>query len=243
METTTRIYPGDTQTIDIQRVAMPIEPLPLLAGDRLSRAEFERRYQAHPEIKKAELIDGIVYMPSPVKYKRHGKPHYTLVTWTGVYAAATPGVEGGDNATLRLDNENEPQPDILVRLDRTLGGRSFVDNDDYVEGSPELVIEIAASTANYDMHAKKRAYARNGVQEYIVALMYERVFYWFAPVNGEYVALQPDTEGIIRSQVFPGLWLQPAAFWNNDLAAMLSVLEQGLAAPAHKAFMQKLSTL
>ncbi len=98
------------------------EPLPLFAGDRLSRAEFERRYHAQPALKKAELIDGIVYMPSPVKYKRHSNPHLSLGGWLTNYLVATPHVEGGDNATVRMDNQNEPQPDLLLRIDRALGG-------------------------------------------------------------------------------------------------------------------------
>lgn len=235
----------DTQTIirpsDRPNSVTPGEPPPLVAGDRLSVAEFERRYHAHPETKKAELIEGIVYMPSPVKFRQHAGPHHYLVTWTGVYLAATPGVEAGDNATLRLDNANRPQPDIVLRIDRAHGGRSFIAPDDYLVGAPELIIEIAASSANCDMNAKKDAYARNGVQEYLVALTYERSVYWFALHEGEYIELQPDEHGILQSQVFPGLWLQPAALWANDLAGLLAVLQQGLASPEHAAFLDKLA--
>ncbi len=230
-----------TQPRNIPRSPVRQEPPPLAAGDQLSRAEFERRYLVHPEIKKAELIEGIVYMPSPVKYKRHASPHHTLVTWTGNYVAATPGVEAGDNATLRLDNENEPQPDILLRIDRSLGGRSFVGPDDYLEGAPELLIEVAASTANYDMHVKKRAYARNGVQEYLVVLTYDRLLHWFVLRGGEYVDLAPAADGVLRSEVFPGLWLSIEALWANDLATMLAVLQQGLTTPDHAAFVARLT--
>jgi len=220
---------------------IPVEPPSLLAGDRLPVAEFERRYHGHPEIKKAELIEGIVYMPSPVKFRQHANPHLALVGWAAAYIAATPGVEGGDNATLRLDNVNRPQPDVLLRIDRALGGLSFVAADDYLVGAPELVIEVAASTANYDMHAKKPAYARNGVQEYLLVLTYEQAIHWFALREGEYVELQPDPAGILRSEVFPGLWLQPAALWRNDLATLLSILQQGPAAPEHADFVAKLN--
>jgi Uma2 family endonuclease len=219
------------------------QPLPLFAGDRLSRAEFERRYQAHPEIKKAELIEGVVYMPSPVKYRRHGTPHLFLNTWVGTYLAYTPRVEGSDNATVRLDNQNEPQPDILLRLDRKLGGRSFVGPDDYLEGAPELVIEIAATSASYDMHDKKLVYARNGVREYLVVLTYEVRVVWFVLREGEYEELPLDTDGILRSEVFPGLWLQPAALWQNDLASGLAVLQQGMASNAHREFVEQLQAL
>jgi Uma2 family endonuclease len=218
-----------------------VETPPLLAGDQLSRTEFERRYHAHPEIKKAELIEGIVYMPSPVTYGRHANPHHSLVTWTGIYRAATPGVEAADNATVRLDNENEVQPDILLRLERTRGGRSFVAPDDYLVGAPELVVEIAASSANYDMHVKRRVYGRNGVQEYVVALMFDRALHWYVLENGTYEVLPPDADGILRSRVFPGLWLQPDAFWANDLAGLLATVQQGIASSEHQQFVARLA--
>lgn len=218
------------------------EPPPLAAGDRLARAEFERRYQAHPEIKKAELIEGVVYMPSPVKHERHGKPHLYLGGWATTYLAATPGVDGSDNATVRLDNQNEVQPDILLRVDRSLGGQSFVRPDDFLEGAPELIVEIAATSASYDMHDKKRVYARNGVREYLVVLTYERAVHWFVLREGEYEELLPDADGILRSEAFPGLWLQEAALWQEDLARLLAVLQRGLSAPEHAAFVGQLRT-
>lgn len=232
-------------TMNTQTVASPIDPHerlapvdlpPLLAGDRLTVAEFERRHRAHPEIKKAELIEGMVYMPSPVKHQQHGAPHRFLSTWVGTYLAATPGVDASDNATLRLDNANQPQPDILLRIDRALGGRSFVGPDDYLTGAPALIVEVAASSANYDMHAKKPAFARNSVQEYLLVLTYEQTVHWFALHEGDYDELAHDAEGVLRSEVFPGLWMQPAALWGNDLAALLAVLQQGLASPEHAAF-------
>lgn len=180
-------------------------------------------------------------MPAPVKYVSHANPHLSLVGWAATYIAATPGVEGGDNATLRLDNANRPQPDILLRIDRAHGGRSFIAPDDYLVGAPELIVEIAASSANYDMNAKKDAYARNGIQKYLVVLTYDRSVFWFALHEGEYIELQPDEQGILRSQVFPGLWLQPAALWANDLAGLLAVLQQGLASPEHTAFVDTLA--
>ena len=162
---------------------------PLNAGDRLSRAEFERRYQAHPEITKAELIEGVVHMPSPVHFVLHSQPHVDIIGWLALYRAATPGVGGGDNATVRLDYENVVQPDALLRLEPALGGRSQVTEDDYLAGPPELVVEIAASSASYDMHDKRRVYARNGVQEYLVAQAYEQRVDWFVLREGVYEAL------------------------------------------------------
>jgi len=216
---------------------------PLNPGDRLSRAEFERRHQAHPEIKKAELIEGVVYMPTPVRFEQHGRPHFNIITWLGVYCAATPGISpGGDNATIRLDFENEMQPDALLRLESEHGGRSHVTEDDYLKGPPELIVEIAASSAAYDLHVKRRVYARSGVQEYLAVQMYEQQVDWFILREGVYETLTPDTDGVLRSEVFPGLWLQPAALWSGDLAAMLAVLQEGLASPEHAAFLARLRT-
>lgn len=216
------------------------EPPPLNPGDRLSRTEFERRYHAHPEIKKAELIEGVVYMPSPVRQKIHSRPHARLVTWLGTYWAATPGVDLGDNVTVRLDYENELQPDALLRIETAAGGQSRLSEDDYIEGPPELIVEVAASSAAYDLHDKLRVYARSGVLEYIAVQMYEQEIDWFVLREGVYEALQPDKSGVIKSEVFPGLWLDTAAFWAGDLAQILAVLQKGLASSEHAAFLARL---
>lgn len=220
--------------------APPSSPPPLCAGDRLSRGEFERRYQKHPAIKKAELIEGVVYMPSPVRYEQHGLPHFVVITWLGTYCAASPGIRaGGDNTTVRLDFENEVQPDALLRLPPEHGGRSRVTEDDYLEGPPELIVEIASSSAAYDLHDKRRVYARSGVPEYLVVQMYEQRVDWFALREGVYETLPPDEQGIIRSEVFPGLWFLPDALFAEDLSALLAVLQQGLQTPEHAAFVER----
>jgi Uma2 family endonuclease len=215
-------------------------PPPLNAGDHLSRAEFERRYHAHPQIKKAELIEGVVYMPSPIRFQQYSQPHFKIIGWLSAYQAATPGIQGGDNSTVRLDFENEVQPDALLRLDSKLGGRSYVTADDYLEGPPELIVEIAASSAAYDLYEKRRVYARNGVQEYVVIQMYEQQIDWFVLREGVYEKLQPTQDGLLCSEVFPGLWLPPAIFLADDLAAVLATLQQGLASPEHGAFVEQL---
>ncbi len=215
-------------------------PPPLNAGDIFSRVEFERLYRAHPEIKKAELIEGVVYMPSPVHFEKHSQPHIHIVTLLGVYLAATPGVLGGDNSTVRLDFENEVQPDALLRLQASLGGKSRVSRDDYLEGPPELVVEIAASSAAYDLGVKRRVYARSGVQEYLAAQMYEKRLDWFVLREGVYYTLAPDDKGILKSEVFPGLWLNAEAFWTGNLAAILATLQEGLASAAHQEFVERL---
>lgn len=204
-------------------------------GDHLTRPEFERRYAAMPQVKKAELIEGIVYLPSPVRARQHGRPHALIMGWLGVYWAATPGIDLCDNTTVRLDLDNEPQPDALLRIE---GGTSRISEDDYIEGSPELVVEIAASSASKDLHDKLRVYRRNGVQEYLVWQIYEQQLNWFSVQAGEYVLLAADNQGIICSQVFPGLWLAEPALLQGDLAAVLTYLQQGLQIPEHAAFKQ-----
>jgi Uma2 family endonuclease/O-antigen ligase len=204
-----------TRAVDAVVVKVP----PLESGDRLTRREFERRYQAMPHINKAELIEGVVYMPSPVSAS-HSRCHGQVITWLGTYCAAAPGVDLNENATVRLDTDNEVQPDALLRLDRAQGGISRISADDYVEGAPELIVEIAISSASYDLHDKMKVYRRNGVQEYVVWQTYDKQLNWFQWSEGEYVTLMPDTEGVIRSQVFPGLHLSVTALldnWDNEL--------------------------
>lgn len=219
--------------------APPAGP-PLEAGDRLSRAEFERRYEAHPEIKKAELIEGVVYVASPIRIEQHSRPHMDIATWLGVYLAATPGVAGGDNGTVLLDLENEVQPDAFLWLEEAHGGAARLSEDDYLVGPPELIVEVSASSASYDLHDKRRAYQRNGVQEYVVVQMYDRRMDWLVLREGVYQALTTDEEGVLRSEVFPGLWLRPAAFWERDLAGVLATLQQGIESPEHVEFARRL---
>ncbi|GAA6619091.1 Uma2 family endonuclease [Scytonema sp. NUACC26] len=213
---------------------------PLENGDRLNLDEFERRYTAMPHIKKAELIEGIVYMASPVRSRSHGKPHGRLMTWLGVYEAATGGVDLNDNTTVRLDGKNEPQPDALLRYE--YGGSSSISEDDYIEGAPELVVEVAASSAANDLHDKKEAYCRNGVQEYIVWQVLNEKLDWFILENGEYVSMEA-ADGVIKSHVFPGLWLDIRALLAGDMVTVLAILEKGLNSQQHADFLQRLSQL
>ena len=195
-----------------------VHPLPLENGDRLTRREFEQRYSARSDIKKAELIEGVVHMPSPVHFAGHAEPHLAILTWMGTYCAFTPGVRAADNATIRLDLDNEPQPDALLRIEPQAGGRSRLSEDDYVEGAPELIVEIAASSAAYDLHDKLRAYRRNGVQEYLVWRVYEKQLDWFVLIEDEYRPLTPDNFGLIHSRVFPALRLAVEELLARDVA-------------------------
>ncbi len=216
---------------------------PLNNGDRLTRAEFERIYTARPEIKKAELIEGVAYVPSPTRYLEHGEPLFDAIGWLSVYRAATPGVKGGDNTTLRLDLENEPQPDALLRLLPEYGGNSRVGEDGYLEGAPELIVEVAATSASYDLNQKKRVYARSGVAEYVVYLAYEQRVIWFKLREGVYEELQPDEKGVLKSEQFPGLWLQPDALLAGEISHLLETLQRGLASPDHSTFCDALENM
>ena len=210
---------------------MTLKLMPILEnGDRLTRTEFERRYRVLPEVKKAELVEGVVYMASSVRYQQYGKPHSQIITWLQVYAAATPGVEVADNTTVRLDLDNEPQPDALLRLDEGVGGRSRISEDDYIEGAPELIVEIAASTASYDLHDKFRAYRRNGVREYLVWVVLEEEFRWYVLEEGDYRQQEPDGAGCLRSPFFPGLVLDVSAVFTRYQRCR-HVLESAIANP------------
>lgn len=209
-------------------------------GDRLTRAEFERRYDAMAGLKRAELVEGVVYMPSPVRFTRHGRPHLHLATWLGVYEAATPGVKAGDNCSVRLDLDNEPQPDACLVIDARSGGQARLSEDDFVEGAPELTAEIASSSVSYDLGAKLHAYRRNGVREYVVWRVLDQQIDWLVLVEGRYEPLEADADGLFKSTVFPGLWLDPAALLSYDLSRVLAVLHQGLATPEHAAFVEGL---
>ena len=222
----------------------PTEPpaaIPTLEnGDRLSRAEFERRYDAMPELKRAELIEGEVYVSSPVRYRRHSKPHFQLIGWLAAYSAGTPGLGGGDNGSLRLDLDNEPQPDAFLMIEPEFGGHARISEDDYVEDAPELVAEVAASSVSYDLGKKLHAYRRNEVREYVVWRVQDREVDWLVLRGGRYEPLVPGADGILRSEVFPGLWLDPAALLRGDLATVLAVVRQGVDSPEHADFVARL---
>jgi len=214
---------------------------PLEDGDRLTRDEFERRYKAMPKHVKAELIEGVVYMASPAHFKAHDKPDFRLTTWLGVYESSTPGTQGGSNGTVRLGSQDEPQPDVFLFIDPEYGGQVYLSEDDYVENAPELIVEIAASSSSRDLGPKKRAYAQNGVREYIVWRTLENAIDWFILRNGVYVPLAQDASGIIRSETFPGLWLNVPATLLRDSSANLATLREGLESPEHAAFVAELA--
>ena len=210
-------------------------------GDHLTRAEFERRYDATPGLKKAELIEGVVYMPPPVSHEYHSGPDADFGGWLSFYRAATPGVLAGHNGSLRLDLDNMPQPDAYLLIAPACGGQARIDEEGYIVGAPELVGEISASTVSFDMHAKLKVYRRNGVREYLVWRTLDREIDYFVLREGAYEPLAPDTSGIFKSEIFPGLWLDRNAMLDGDLAAVARVVQQGAASPEHETFAAKLA--
>jgi Uma2 family endonuclease len=210
--------------------------LPLESGDRLTRDEFERRYATMPPDLKCELVEGVVYVASPVRQRHHGRPHSHLQGWLCQYEASTPGVESGDNSTARLDLINEPQPDGVLFVKPEHGGQVQIDPDGYLAGAPDLVAEITASTASYDLHDKLQAFLRTGVREYLVVRVRDRQVDWLVLREGQYRRLEPAPDGSLRSTVFPGLWLDPAALLRGDLPAVLALVQQGVASPEHAEF-------
>jgi Uma2 family endonuclease len=212
---------------------------PLESGDHLTRDEFRRRYEAASTLKKAELVEGVVHMPPPVSTSGHASPHFDLIGWLGVYRAATPGVQGGDNATLWLDLDNAPQPDAFLRILPDCGGQSTT-VDGYVEGAPELVAEVAATSASYDLHEKLNAYRRNGVQEYVVWRVLDQRLDWFALRDGRYERLGPDDDGIHRSEVFPGLWLAVDALLAGNVSQVHAIASEGVASAEHDQFVERI---
>lgn len=227
-----------SSTLDYLAPSAPEPVPPLENGDHLTRPEFERRYSAMPGVKKAELIEGKVHMPSPVHHETHGRPHAAVVTWLGYYRAFTPGTDLGDNSSVRIDWHNEPQPDALLMLAPERGGQARVGASNFIEGAPELIVEVSASTISYDLHEKFQAYERNGVREYVVWRVLDRELDWFVLREGRYVPLSPDAEGILRSEVFPGLWLDPAALLAGDLARVFAVVQRGTTSIEHAAFIR-----
>lgn len=213
---------------------------PLESGDRLTRVEFERRYEAMTRQVKAELIDGVVYVASPAT-TLHGGPNALLVMWLGVYASETPGAMVQTNVTMRLDELSEPMPDALLRVLPENGGRSRIDAERYLWGPVELVGEVAVTSAAHDLHQKKALYMRHGCLEYLVVVVHELEVHWFALENGDYLALREDEAGVIRSRVFPGLWLDAPALLAGDAAKLLSTLREGLKSNEHSAFVKALA--
>lgn len=213
----------------------------LQPGDQMHAEEFEKRYHQMPDCKKAELIEGVVYVPSPARL-RHGQPHGRLVTWIGNYVDATPGTDYADNATNRLDSENEPQPDVALFLDPACGGQTRVSQDGYLTGAAEFVAEVSVSSVALDRGPKLRTYERHGVKEYLIWRVDDEILEWYRRSNDQFELVPADAEGIIRSSVFPGLWLNCSAMLQRKGLDVMKTLNAGLADAKHAEFLQRLES-
>jgi Uma2 family endonuclease len=222
-----------------ERTTKAANNVPLLVnGDRMKQPEFHRRYKAYP--KKGvvfELIGGIVYTASPLRYP-HGRFDNKLGLVFGLYEAATPGVEAAGNATVILGEESEPQPDLTLRLAHESGGRSSVNADEYIEGPPELLAEVASSSRAIDMNQKRDDYRRAGVLEYLVLCVEEQELHWFDFEKES--TIRPGRGGIARSRVFPGLWIDIEALLDQDSSRLVETVQQGIASSAHATFVRRL---
>jgi Uma2 family endonuclease len=215
-------------------LAAPVSTPPLFEGDCLSSDEFLRRWEEMPDLRHAELIEGIVYMSSPVS-RPHHRCHALLATWLGIYGVATPGCYPSLEGTWRMGRSNVPQPDLGLMILPEYGGQSTVEGP-YYAGAPELIVEVAVSSYSRDFGVKKRLYERKGVREYLIALPRQRKLVCHELTPSGFQTFEPGTDGIFRSLMFPGLWLDMDALWSLDLARMNTMLQQGLATPEHAAF-------
>jgi Uma2 family endonuclease len=226
--------PGTHQPAEVASAVPELEP-----GDHLDQPTFHQRYLAMPPGTRAELIGGVVYMPSPAK-RPHSRTLGRVVRWLGAYEDATPGTEMHDNGSNLLGPESEPQPDACLLISSDCGGQTS-DKDDWIVGAAELIAEVASSTESIDLHGKKKDYERAGVREYIVVALRQRRVFWFTNKDETFTDLSPGADGIFRSEVFPGLWLDPAALLAGDMPRLWSVVSAGLASPEHAAFVARLA--
>lgn len=213
---------------------------PLENGDRLSRAEFYPRWDAMPNLRRAERIDGVVFLQSKVCHAGHAHPHSQLVACLATYGLSTSGVEVGDAGTIQTDEDNDPQPDAFLLILPECGGQTRFTEDDYIEGAPEFIGEVSASSASRDLHQKLRMYERVGVREYLVWKTLEPEVVWHRAIDGRLDVVAPDDDGVYRSTAFPGQWLDAAALVAGRMDRVLTVLNEGLGTPSHAAFVAEL---
>ena len=212
---------------------------PLEAGDHLDQVTFHTRYEAMPPDFRAELIGGVVFVPSPLR-SEHGESHALVMGWLTNYWIATPGTRVRDNATAILGDDSEPQPDATLIIEPECGGQTDVSEDGYATGPPELIVEVASSSESIDLHTKRRGYEQAGVLEYVVVVLRQRVVRWFVLQDGTYRDVEADASGMFKSRVFPGLWLDAPALLRRDGRQVMALLQHGIETPEHTAFVQQL---
>ena len=214
---------------------------PLVAGQRMTRVEFHARYEAMPPGTKFELIDGKVYMASPVS-DLHGDGCGLASGWLCHYAMRTPGVRVNHAGSVFLSDRSEVQPDIMLKIDPSRGGQTHREGK-YLVGCPELVVEVSVSSRAIDLGPKLLDYDRAGAIEAIVFALEPAEIYWHMRQEGRLVRVAPDADadGLYRSRAFPGLWLDPVAWHADDAPALVAGLDRGLTTPEHAAFVARLT--
>jgi Uma2 family endonuclease len=228
------------QTAPSPYAALTVPHLPPLeAGDHLDQATFHARYEAMPPDFRAELIGGVVFVPSPLR-SEHGESHALVMGWLTNYWIATPGTRVRDNATAILSDDSEPQPDAALIIEPESGGQSSISEDGYATGPPELIVEVASSSESIDLHRKRRDYEQAGVLEYVVVVLRQHIVRWFVLQDGAYREVAADASGIFQSTVFPGLWLDAPALLRLDGRQVMATLQHGLETPEHATFVQQL---
>jgi Uma2 family endonuclease len=229
------------EDVDMATARRPArKPLPPLEnGDQLDQKTFHARYEAMPEDCRAELIGGIVYMASPQK-AQHSEAQQLTVRWLDEYAEATPGTKALVNNTQVLGPDSEPEPDGCLFIAPEYGGQVHLDENDYFNGSPELIVEVSWATESIDLNRKKLDYQKAGVREYVVLALRTQQVFWFVRQRGKFKEVPLPPDGIFRSRVFPGLWLDAEAMLRTDRRRVLAALRQGLASPEHAAFVARL---
>ena len=215
-----------------------VETSPLVAGQRLDRVEFHQRYEAMPPGIRAELIDGVVHMPSPVG-EQHADAHVPVIFWLACYEAYTPGIRGMSDGSTALGPKTEVQPDGGLQILAEFGGRTRADK--IIHGPPELIVEVSHSTRRVDLGVKLAEYERAGVLEYVVRTIEPNAVVWHVLREGKLVVVPPDPDGLYRSAVFSGLWLDPAALLERDLRRLRAAVDLGVATPEHAVFVATLA--
>ncbi len=193
-----------------------------------------------PDLKFAELIDGIVHMPSPLS-DIHSDFHIRVSLWLGYYLMATPGCALRSSGTWLMSKDSVPQPDLALRILAERGGQSRLEGE-YPAGAPELIVEVSHTTSSRDSGVKLRLYERSGVREYLMVRPKKKQVIWRELVEGAYREMVAGQDGILRSRVFPGLWLDTAALWNGDFAGLSAAVQQGVASAEHAEFLRKLGS-
>jgi hypothetical protein len=230
--------PPSEEIVEIMSDRHPVPLPPLVEGQRLDQPTFHARYEAMPPATRAELINGVVFMPDPFGFG-HAAAKPPVIVWIDYYREQTPVLEVLANVSTVLGPKSEVQPDVLLLILPEFGGQARIPKE-WVWGPPELVAEVAEETRYVDLGPKFEDYERAGVREYVVRALEPDEVYWFVLRNGRFEELPPGPDGIYRSEVFPGLWLDPQALLRCDTRRLRAVVDLGCATPEHAEFVARL---